>query len=73
MVSFSGVVLFALMALGSAKSDKAGTTTTTSASDEPGVGKPLQVGKSEWTILDVQDRGTTMKPNDHFSKTATTS
>jgi hypothetical protein len=73
LVSFFVVVLFALMALGSARSDKSSTTTTTSAIEEPGVGRPLTVGKAEWTVLDVLDRGTTMKPTNQFSKDATTS
>ncbi len=66
--------LFAVLALGSSSSkkgdsdDKGASTSTTSA----GVGKALTIGDSEWTVLDVADRGQSMKPNESWDKEATT-
>ena len=68
--------LFALLALGSSSpkkdgapaDDKASTTTTTAAS----IGKAVEVGDAEWTILDVVNRGAKMKPNESYEKEANT-
>lgn len=66
--------LFAALALGSgspkggAADDKSSTTTTTSAA----IGTPVLVGDAEWTILEIVNRGSTMKGNDSFDKDATT-
>lgn len=67
--------LFAALALGSGSpkggtaDDKSSTTTTTSAS----IGTPVQVGDAEWTILEIVNRGSTMKGTDSFTKDVTTS
>jgi hypothetical protein len=66
---------FALLAVGSsspkkdgAPDDKAATTTTTAA----GIGKPVEVGDAEWTIIDIVNRGTRMKANESYEKDAVT-
>ncbi|MDB4944766.1 MAG: hypothetical protein JWP97_4300, partial [Labilithrix sp.] len=69
--------LFGALALGSASpkkdgaaaDDKSSITSTTSAT----IGTPVAVGDAEWTVLDVVNRGTTMKASDGFRKDLVTS
>jgi len=71
-VQLAVLPLFALLALGSSspkKDDKkSSTTTTTSAS----ISNSVTVGDAQWTILDVVNRGSTMKGSDSWDKEATT-
>jgi hypothetical protein len=65
--------VFALLAVGSASpkkgaDDKASTTTTTSGK----LGTATTIGDSEWTVLDIVNRGTTMKANESYEKDAVT-
>jgi hypothetical protein len=67
--------VFALLAVGSsspkkdgAADDKAGTTTTTAGK----LGAATTIGDSEWTVLDIVNRGTTMKANESYEKDALT-
>jgi hypothetical protein len=67
--------VFALLAVGSsspkkdgAADDKAGTTTTTAGK----LGTATTIGDSEWTVLDIVNRGTTMKANESYEKDAVT-
>jgi hypothetical protein len=66
------IPLFALLAVGSSSKpsadDKTSTTETTAAT----IGTPVMVGDAEWTIIDVVNRGSTMKPHESFDKDATT-
>ena len=71
----AAIPVFALLAVGSsspkkdgAADDKAGVTSTTAGS----VGKAVAVGDAEWTVLDVVNRGSTMKANESFEKDAST-
>ncbi len=67
--------VFALLAVGSsspkkdgAADDKAATTTTTAGK----LGTATTIGDSEWTVLDIVNRGTTMKANESYEKDAVT-
>ena len=65
--------VFALLAVGSSSpkkgaDDKASTTTTTSGK----LGAATTIGDSEWTVLDVVNRGSTMKANESYEKDAVT-
>jgi len=69
------IPVFALLAVGSsspkkdgATDEKASTTSVTAGS----IGKAVEVGDAEWTIIEVLNRGTTMKANESFEKDATT-
>jgi hypothetical protein len=66
--------VFALLAVGSSSpkkdgaDDKAATTTTTAGK----LGTATTVGDAEWTVLDIVNRGTTMKANESYEKDAVT-
>ncbi len=65
--------VFALLAVGSSSpkkgaDDKASTTTTTSGK----LGSATTIGDSEWTVLDIVNRGSTMKANESYEKDAVT-
>jgi hypothetical protein len=66
--------VFALLAVGSSSpkkdgaDDKAATTTTTAGK----LGSATTVGDAEWTVLDIVNRGTTMKANESYEKDAVT-
>jgi len=65
--------VFALLAVGSSSpkkgaDDKASTTTTTAGK----LGAATTIGDSEWTVLDIVNRGTTMKANESYEKDAVT-
>jgi hypothetical protein len=65
--------VFALLAVGSSSpkkngDDKAGTTTTTAGK----LGTATTVGDAEWTVLDIVNRGSTMKANESYEKDAVT-
>jgi hypothetical protein len=67
--------VFALLAVGSsspkkdgAADDKAATTTTTAGK----LGTATTIGDSEWTVIDIVNRGTTMKANESYEKDAVT-
>ena len=65
--------VFALLAVGSSSpkkgaDDKASTTTTTSGK----LGAATTIGDSEWTVVDIVNRGTTMKANESYEKDAVT-
>ncbi len=67
--------VFALLAVGSsspkkdgAADDKASTTSVTAGS----IGKAVDVGDAQWTILDIVNRGSQMKANESYEKDATT-
>jgi len=65
--------VFALLAVGSSSpkkgaDDKASTTTTTSGK----LGSATTIGDSEWTVLDIVNRGSTMKANESYEKNAVT-
>ena len=67
--------VFALLAVGSsspkkdgAGDDKAATTTTTAGK----LGTATTVGDAEWTVIDIVNRGTTMKANESYEKDAVT-
>jgi hypothetical protein len=68
--------VFALLAIGSsspkkdgaAGDDKASTTTTTAGS----IGKAIEIGDAEWTIIDIANRGSKMKANESYEKDAVT-
>ncbi len=74
LVQLSVLPLFALLALGSSSpkkdgaEEKASTTSVTSSK----LGTPVTVGDAEWTVLEVVNRGSSMKANDSFTKDATT-
>jgi len=65
--------VFALLAVGSSSpkkdgDDKAATTTTTAGK----LGTATTVGDAEWTVLDIVNRGSTMKANESYEKDAVT-
>ena len=65
--------VFALLAVGSSSpkkdgDDKAATTTTTAGK----LGSATTVGDAEWTVLDIVNRGSTMKANESYEKDAVT-
>ena len=66
--------VFALLAVGSSSpkkdgaDDKAATTTTTAGK----LGTPITVGDAEWTVIDIVNRGSTMKANESYEKDAVT-
>ena len=66
--------VFALLAVGSSSpkkdgaDDKAATTTTTAGK----LGTATTVGDAEWTVIDIVNRGTTMKANESYEKDAVT-
>ena len=67
--------VFALLAVGSsspkkdgAPDDKAATTTTTAGK----LGTATTIGDSEWTVVDIVNRGSTMKANESYEKDALT-
>jgi hypothetical protein len=62
------LALFALFAIGSGKSKGgSGAAGTTGA-----IGTPLTVEEAEWLVLDVEDKGKTMKPSSEFGEEAKT-
>ena len=64
-VSFAGLLFFAVMAVGSGKpsDNKSSTTQTTSANaGDSLIGLGFSVGGAEWTITEVVDRGSRLKP-----------
>lgn len=67
--------VFALLAVGSsspkkdgAADDKAATTSTTAGK----LGTATTIGDSEWTVVDIVNRGSTMKANESYEKDALT-
>lgn len=66
--------VFALLAVGSSSpkkdgaDDKTATTTTTAGK----LGTATTVGDAEWTVLDIVNRGSTMKANESYEKDAVT-
>ncbi|MDB5217577.1 MAG: hypothetical protein JWO86_5504 [Myxococcaceae bacterium] len=66
--------VFALLAVGSSSpkkdgaDDKSATTTTTAGK----LGTATTIGDSEWTVIDIVNRGTQMKPNESYEKDAVT-
>jgi hypothetical protein len=65
--------VFALLAVGSSSpkkdgDDKAATTTTTAGK----LGTTTTVGDADWTVLDIVNRGSTMKANESYEKDAVT-
>ena len=66
--------VFALLAVGSSSpkkdgaDDKAATTTTTAGK----LGTATTVGDAEWTVIDIVNRGATMKANESYEKDAVT-
>jgi hypothetical protein len=66
--------VFALLAVGSSSpkkdgaDDKTATTTTTAGK----LGTATTIGDSEWTVIDIVNRGATMKANESYEKDAVT-
>jgi hypothetical protein len=65
--------VFAVLAIGSSSpkkdgDDKGSTTSTTAAA----IGNAVVVGDAEWTVIDVVNRGSTMKANETYEKDAST-
>ena len=62
LISLVALALFALFAIGSGKS-KGGSG---AAGSTGAIGTPLAVEDAEWLVLDVEDKGKTMKPSSEF-------
>ena len=66
--------IFAVLALGSASPKKDGSSDKSAAADTTAskIGVPVLVGDAEYTVIDIANRGSTMKPNNEFEKDKTT-
>ena len=65
--------IFAVLALGSASPKKDGSSDTSAADTSASkIGVPVLVGDAEYTVIDIANRGSTMKPNNEFEKDKTT-